>query len=476
MSEIIEKHVDPNAQLSDMQSFPLRGVIIILIAAVLSFGLFYVLPYEANTNKGLCMLFFIAILWVSEAVHITITALMVPIIAILIGIGSYAKDGSFKALSFKDALAGFSSPTIYLFFGGFALATALHIQKLDKKIAVKIISLAGNNLGIAVISLCVVTALLSMWVSNTGVAAMMLPLALGLLGAVDKEKDRSTFVFVLLGVAYSASIGGLGTMVGSPPNALAGQALNFTFVDWMKIGLPIVIIFMPLMFIILYFVLRPNLNRKIEFEAEYIPWNRARILTTIVFICTALLWLLAKPLSGLVGFKIADGLVALLAAAFIVVLGLATWRDIAENTDWGVLLLFGGGLALSAILEMSGASKVLGETVAGVVAGLPKIIIIFIVAIFVIALTEFTSNTASAALLLPVFASVAAEVGLPKETLTIIIGIGASCAFMMPVATPPNAIVFGTGHIKQIEMIKCGVALCLSCAVILTLVTYLFYA
>ena len=275
MSEIIEKHVDPNAQLSDMQSFPLRGVIIILIAAVLSFGLFYVLPYEANTNKGLCMLFFIAILWVSEAVHITITALMVPIIAILIGIGSYAKDGSFKALSFKDALAGFSSPTIYLFFGGFALATALHIQKLDKKIAVKIISLAGNNLGIAVISLCVVTALLSMWVSNTGVAAMMLPLALGLLGAVDKEKDRSTFVFVLLGVAYSASIGGLGTMVGSPPNALAGQALNFTFVDWMKIGLPMVIIFMPLMFIILYFVLRPNLNRKIEFEAEYIPWNRA---------------------------------------------------------------------------------------------------------------------------------------------------------------------------------------------------------
>ncbi|CZE50722.1 SLC13 family permease [Campylobacter geochelonis] len=464
------------SQLTAHTPFPKRGLIIIVVAAILSFILYNILPYEPNVKKGLVMLFFVASLWLTEAVHITITALMVPIIGIIIGIGSFSKTGEFTALTMKKALTSFADPTIYLFFGGFALATALHIQKLDRKIAMKIISLSGNHLGIATVAICAVTALLSMWVSNTATAAMMLPLALGMITSLDQEKDRGTFVFILLGIAYSASIGGLGTIVGSPPNAIASAALGFSFIDWMKLGLPMMLLFFPLMLIVLYFVLKPNLGQKIQLEVEEVPWTTSRIVTAVLFVVTALFWIFSKQLSELLGVKLSDAFIAIAAAILIVVLGLATWKDIAKNTEWGVLLLFGGGLTLSAILKDSGASLVLGQEVARIFGDAPKFLIIFVVAIFIIVLTEFTSNTASAALLVPVFAAIAPQVGLPTETLTIVIGIGASCAFMMPVATPPNAIVFGTGLIKQSEMVKSGIILCTACAVVLSIYTYLFYA
>jgi len=160
----------------------------------------------------------------------------------------------------------------------------------------------------------------------------------------------------------------------------------------------------------------------------------------------------------------------------VVILGTATWKQVSENTDWGVLLLFGGGLTLSAMLKDSGASLVLGQTVADVFGTASPLVIIFVVTIFIIFLTEFTSNTASAALLVPVFAAIADQMGMPKEILVIIIGIGASCAFMLPVATPPNAIVFGTGHIKQREMMSVGMVLNILCTFIIALFVYWFFS
>jgi sodium-dependent dicarboxylate transporter 2/3/5 len=198
----------------------LRGWIIIVIAALLSFGLYEILPYDQNANKGLSLLVFIGILWLTEAIHITITALLVPIIAVLVGMPSAGTNDELKPITTTKALSTFADPIIFLFFGGFALATALHVQKLDRKIAMWIITLSKGHLGIAVLSICLVTAILSMWISNTATAAMMLPLALGLLSHFDAAKERKTFVFILLGIAYSASIGGLGTLVGSPPMRL----------------------------------------------------------------------------------------------------------------------------------------------------------------------------------------------------------------------------------------------------------------
>ncbi len=452
-----------------------KGLSIIAVAAVLAILLYTVLPYDPAANKGLALLLFVAILWFTEAVHITVTALMIPVIAIAITMVSKdAKTGEDVALTIKKAMSTFADPIIFLFFGGFALATALHIQKLDKKIAMWLISLSGSHLGIATIAICGVTAALSMWISNTATAAMMLPLALGMLTHLDQEKDRNTFVFILLGIAYSASIGGLGTLVGSPPNAIAAAALDMHFTDWMKIGLPMMLVLLPLMLFTLYLVFRPNLNRKIHLETEEIPWNTTRILTMLVFLFTALAWIFGKKLTPVLGFAVSDTWVALTAAVLVVTLGLATWGEVAKGTDWGVLLLFGGGLTLSAILKDSGASLVLGKEVARIFGHAPHIVIIAVVAIFIIILTEFTSNTASAALLVPVFATIASEIGLPKEVLVLVIGLGASCAFMLPVATPPNAVVFGTGLIRQKEMMKAGVFLSCGCVVILTIYTYFF--
>ncbi|MBQ2431355.1 MAG: DASS family sodium-coupled anion symporter [Campylobacter sp.] len=457
------------------------------IAAILSFGLYAILPFEPNPSKGLALLLFIAIMWLTEAVHITITALMVPILGVLIGVGKVT-DGKFTPMTIKSAMATFADPTIYVFFGGFALAAALHVQKLDRKLAMWLISKAGGRLGVSAILICIATAFLSMWVSNTATAAIMLPLALGICQNMKSEEDRGTKLFLLIGIAYSASIGGLGTLVGSPPNMIAAKELDFSFFDWFKVGLPIMFILFPTMLAVMYFAFKPNLNHKIEIQIEQIPWNRDRIFTTIVFCITAFLWIFSKPLNGVltdmgVPFRLSDAWIAIAAAISVVVGGLATWKEVSENIEWGVLLLFGGGLTLSAILGQTGASFVLGNAVAGVIGGLPKILVIFFVALFIIGTTEFTSNTASAALLVPVFAAIAGSLGMPKETLVIIIGIGASCAFIMPVATPPNALVFG--NIQQDPDLKdsaaahlrrSGIRMAPCAAIILTLYTYIFFA
>lgn len=452
-----------------------KGLFIVTAAAVFSMLLYIALPYSPSVSKGLSLLLFIAVLWFTEAVHITITALLIPVVAIAIGISATdAKTGEDAILSINETLSTFADPIIFLFFGGFAMATALRVQKLDRKIAMWLISLSGSHLGVATIAICSVTALLSMWISNTATAAMMLPLAMGMLAHLDQEKDRNTFVFILLGIAYSASIGGLGTLVGSPPNAIAAAALDMHFTDWMKIGLPMMLVILPLMLFVLFVALRPHLNRKIHLETEEIPWDLSRVLTMILFLCVAFMWIFGKQLTTLVGFKVSDTWVALLASVLVVMFGLASWRQLTEGTDWGVLLLFGGGLTLSGILKDSGASLVLGQEVARIFGSAPHIVIIAVVAFFIITLTEFTSNTASAALLVPVFATIAGEIGLPKEVLVIIIGIGASLAFMLPVATPPNALVFGTGLIRQEEMMRAGLLLNGSCVVLLTIYAYFF--
>lgn len=452
----------------------LKGWVILIIAVIISYGLYNILPYDQNANKGLALLVFIGILWLTEAIHITITALLVPVLAVLFAM-PMAKGDELIPITTQAALATFADPIIFLFFGGFALATALHIQKLDKKIAMWIISMSGGHLGISVVAIFVVTAVLSMWISNTATAAMMLPLALGLLSHLDASRDRKTFVFILLGIAYSASIGGLGTLVGSPPNAIAAKALGYDFADWMKIGLPMMLIILPAMLLSLYLVLRPKLNQKVQFVTEDIPWTGTRIATMILFICTAIAWIFSKKLTENFGITQPDTWIAILAACLVVMMGTAKWKQVAENTDWGVLFLFGGGLTLSAILKDSGSSLVLGQTLANAFGDASPLVIIFVVATFIIFLTEFTSNTASAALLVPVFAAIAAQMGMPKEILVIVIGIGASCAFMLPVATPPNAIVFGTGHIQQSEMMKVGFVLNIMCIFIVSLFIYWFF-
>ena len=459
--------------MSEIKSFKNhKNGIIFILDIVLFFVLLKVLPYESKASAGLALLAFVAVLWLTEALHVTVTALLVPLLAIALDL-----------VSTKQALVAFADPTIFLFFGGFSLATALHIQKLDKMIANKIMALARGNLFIAIIYLFLITSFLSMWMSNTATAAMMLPLAMGILSQLDRDKEHNTYVFVLLGIAYSASIGGMGTLVGSPPNAIVASNLHLTFADWLWYGLPIMIILLPLMIGTLYIIFKPKLHINFEQSFESIEMNSVRVLTLVIFVVIALTWVFSgqiNPLiSGLLGLQknIAsfDSVVALLAAIVICSTGIASWKQIQESTDWGVLMLFGGGLTLSAVLKDSGASKILADSIVFMIEGQHFYLIGLLVAAFIIFLTEFTSNTASAALLVPIFISIAQSLGMPEIGLALIIGLGASCAFMLPVATPPNAIVFGSGQVKQSEMVKAGFVLNLVCILVISTMGYLFW-
>ncbi len=419
----------------------------ILVADVLLFGaLFSWLPFTHEANLGICILAFVGILWVSEAVHTTITALIVPLLAVM-----------FDLQDVTTALKPFANPVIFLFFGGFALASALHIQGLDRLLANRLILLARGRMSLGIFVIFGVSALLSMLISNNATAAIMLPLALGILSNLDFSKNRGTFLFVRLGVAYSSEIGGFGTMVGSPPNIIAASYLGMNFLEWMKLGIPFMCIMLPCMIGILYLLLKPDLKQTFHLKLEKTEWDSKKILTLIIFGLTAIAWIFSAKLSELFGgIKDLDSIIALSCAIAIGVSRVATWKEIQSSTDWGVLWLFGGGLALSVILKDSGASTVLANGVTALFGNSNWLMIIIATALFIIFLTEFTSNTASSALLVPIFGVVGDALGMPHAMLPLVIGFGASCAYMLPVATPPNAIVYGTGYIRQIEMMKYG--------------------
>jgi len=431
----------------------------LLLALGLAVALYLWLPFDATVKKGMCLTVFIGVLWLTEALHLAVTALLVPIGALLLG---------FPGLTTTKAFAPFADPIVFLFFGGFALATALRAQQLDRKMAFALLALSKGHLGVAVGLLFAVTAVLSMGISNTATAAMMLPLTLGILTPLDPRRDRNTYIFVLLGVAYAASIGGLGTLVGSPPNAIAARAAGIDFVGWLWIGIPLVLVLMPLMGLTLWLVLRPQLNRSLPIEMGEVPWSASRRLTLLVFGLTALGWVLGgEPLKGM-GIQSPDTFFAVLAAIAVLALRLASWRQVVAHTDWGVLLLFGGGLALSEMLGTSGASVVLGEQVASALGGAGIWLVLLAIVAFMVLLSEFASNTAAAALLIPVFAAIAGRMGLPQDSLVVLVALAASCGFALPVATPPNALIFATGHVPQRYMIRAGAALDLVCITVLT--------
>ena len=443
--------------------WPLFGV-----ACALFWGLWLWLPWPAAVSHGFALLVFIAFLWLTETLQVTLTALLVPIGAVVLQI-----------LTLPQALSHFANPVLYLFLGGFALAAALHRQQLDSYLALRMIHLAGGRLSRAVWLLFLASGLLSMWISNTATVAIMLPLALGLLNDIDRQRQLNTHTFVLLGVAYSASLGGMGALVGSPPNAIAAAYAHLGFFDWMRFGVPVMLILWPLALVILYLLLRPNLQHQLSVavdvdQPEWV-WTRMRRLTLLIFGVTVLAWVFSQPLSRLLGnLDQFDSLVAMVAIVAVGASGVASWPDIERQTEWGVLLLFGGGLCLSAVLQVSGTSAFLAQQMVSLFGGAPSWLVVLVIATFVVFLTELASNTATAALMVPLFAPIASSLGLSPVVMSVMVALAASCAFMLPVATPPNAMVFATGRVPQRQMMRVGLVLNLFCSLMLTLLVTLF--
>lgn len=458
--------------MSSTTKNPTRGYMILALDFLLFLALIKLLPFTPMENRGLALLIFIGILWLTEAFNITVTSLMVPILAI-----------GLNVLPTKAAFAPFSEPIIFMFFGGFVLAAVMNIQKLDLWIANHIIRLARGNLKLTVLYLFAATAGLSLFINNTAVAAMMLPLTLGILKKVDLKTNRALYVFVLLGVAFSASIGGIGTLTGSAPNAILASQLKITFSEWLFYGIPVAILLMIGMVFSLLVVLRPNFNVPFEISLEGIPLTSKRKITLAVFVIAAFFLIFGSWLEPFIRsvlelsqpIKNFDAVVAMTAVIILCITHTATWSEIQDRTEWGVLMLFGGGLVLGIVLKETGASKILADTIVNYIGMQHWLVMTLVLTAFIVFLTEFTSNTATAALMTPIFISVAEGLGLPPVSLAAIVACSASCAFMLPIATPPNAIVFSTGYIKQSEMVKVGFILNIISTAVIGGLTYFFW-
>lgn len=440
----------------------LRGLGCLLLAALA----YRSAPPPEALGTGLALFVLVGGLWMTQALHLSVTALLVPLLATLTGL-----------MDLRTALASFAHPVIFLFLGGFALAAALQQQGLDRRLAMAVLRLAAGRRAAAVAMLFGLTAVLSMWISNTATAVMMLPLALGLLGDEDGPRERA---FVLLGVAYSASIGGIGTLVGSPPNAIAAAQAGIGFAEWMRIGVPLVVLLLPLMAAVLFLVLRPRLLVQVAAPCEELPaaaWTRSQRFAVAVFGLAAAGWIGGAPLGRALGITAdTDSAVAVAAIVALVAGGAIGWPEIERRTHWGVLLLFGGGLTLSEVMAASGASRFMADALIDALHGAPLVLLLAGVVAFVVFLTELVSNTASAALLIPIFLGVAAALGLPPPLFAASIAVSASCAFMLPVATPPNAIVYATDEVPQATMMRCGLVLNLVCIGAITAVAAMVFA
>lgn len=428
------------------------------IIACIAFALLcYVASPETDALRwGLTIFGFAGALWMTQALPLSVTALLIPVLAAVSGV-----------MSFPQALASFANPIIFLFLGGFALAAALKEQGLDQAMASIVLRLARGHLLRAVLYLFGMTAFMSMWISNTAAVVIMLPLAMGLISA-NKALRLQDKAFILLGIAYSGSIGGIGSLIGSPPNAIAAAQVGISFVGWMKFGIPLVLVLLPTMLGVLYLCLKPSIQGRMAVSDEKLIWTAGRVSTVSVFVLTACGWIygpfFAESL-GLLGQT--DAIVAISAVVLLTLTGAIQWQAIESHCEWGILLLFGGGLALSRVMDVSGGSSYLANALANSMHQTPTIFLTLALVTFVVFVTELVSNTASAALLIPIFTSLASALGMDPQLLAVAIAVSASCAFMLPVATPPNAIIFSTGVIPQSMMMRTGFLLNLFCIVII---------
>jgi sodium-dependent dicarboxylate transporter 2/3/5 len=433
--------------------------------------------------------------WMTEAIPIPATALLpLPLFPIL-GI-----------LDMPSAAAPYANELIFLFLGGFLIAVAMERWGLHRRIALSIITRIGTTPGRLVLGFMVATAFLSMWISNTATATMMLPIgvAVGTLLRPDGPEDApfNFGIALMLGIAYAASIGGVATLIGTPPNAVLAGAVNemlgldIGFVQWMMVGFPLTLVMLPICWLMLTRVLyRPG---ELVGDAGGIlaaergnlgVANRGERIVGVVFVLTALGWLLRSEkvmgtltIPGINTFApgVRDSTIAM-AAGVVLFLIPVDWRKgefaldwpTARRLPWGVLVLFGGGLSLARAMDASGLAAWIGGGVAGL-GFLPLVMILGGVAALFVFLTELTSNLATTTMAMPVLAGIAAGLGIAPIALMATAAMSASMAFMLPVATPPNAIVFGSGYLTIPQMVRAGFVMNLiAIAVVTTVATLL---
>ena len=429
------------------------------------------LSYEAHKTAALFLL--MGVWWATEAVPVPVTAL-VPLAAFpILGI-----------VDIQAAANPYANKTIYLFFGGFLLATAIQKWDLHKRIALFVLENVGSNGASLVLGFMLTAAVISMWVMNTATTIMLLPIGLAVITVVKEtvkglnEEEAENFqLSLLLGIAYGATIGGMSTLIGTGPNGMLAAFmsdnynLDISMVDWMKVGVPLSAVMLPSSWLILTRVIYPvnfetsqeTTNLLATMKEELGSFEGPEVKVFIVFVATALAWMFRTVLDDVPGLTgLSDAGIAMISALFLFLLpsgheekkgSLLEWQDAQENVPWGLLVLFGGGLSLANAVQSTGLAIWIGNLIP---SGISIVLIVILVVTLIIFLTELTSNMATTATFLPVVAALAVQSEFDPILVTAAVALAASCAFMLPVATPPNAIVFGSGLIKVPQMAKAG--------------------
>lgn len=423
------------------------------------------IPPEAARVAGLCI--WMAIWWMTEPVALELTALLPMLVIPLTGL--YPKDAMMKAC------APYANESVYFFLGGFGLGLAIEKTQLHRVGAMVLLRYAGTNASRVVGAFMLATAGLSMWINNTATTMLMLPLAMSVIATTNHPSFSKS---LLIGIAYAASIGGMGTLVGTAPNIyfagyLKENGMEIGFREWMFIAMPVVLVLLMGCWIWMVWILWPMRGVSVEIPSAWVEmqkertaWNAQQRTALIVFGVAAALWVFREPMLGLVQGRVIEGWlgaindpwIAMAALACMLVFPLGApvleWKDV-ETIPWGVLLLFGGGLSLSTAISASGLDVQIGN-VASMLQGIPGWLVIVCVVVLVIAISEMASNIATATTMIPVLAGAAPAMGLDPIILLSATVLASSCGFMMPVATPPNTLVFAQKKFPVRDMLMAG--------------------
>ena len=439
-------------------------------AGILLFIIFLFLPVmNWQARAAMATLLLCAIWWATEAIPLAATALLPAVILPLLGV-----------LSLQETLSQYAHRIIFLFFGGFVIARAMIKWGLDRRIAIAILSKSSDKSSTLILYFMIVTAILSAFISNTATTAMMLPIGMAVMLHIEMKEKQNYGKVLMLSIAYAATIGGVATLVGTPPNAIfAGFSetlLNkkITFSSWLTIGVPFAAIMLPTTWL---FLIKKYHLHNVDVEKNFIEEEREKLgrmgreekIVIFVFLLVAFLWI-SRPLWGYIPLdfaktmqqKMDDALIAIFGAIllFTIPSSIKEWKPLLEWEDikeipFGILILFGGGLAVGKALFESGAA----EFIAGrVEISQPLILLLFIITITSF-LTEVASNTAVANMMMPILVAIASKTGMEAYALMIPATLACSLAFMFPISTPPNAIVYSSGYIKMEDMIKTGITL-----------------
>jgi sodium-dependent dicarboxylate transporter 2/3/5 len=474
-----------------MTKYPYSKIIGLFLGPIL-FIIVQLLPFDIISNKAdtvIATALWMVCWWITEAVSISVTALL-PLLLFPI----------FKVMPIADVGANYGSPIVFLFFGGFVLALALEKVNLHKRIALNIIKKTGTTPNKVILGFMIATGFMSMWISNTACAVVMLPIALSVIHLLINDADGFTkndqnfAISVMLGIAFAANAGGIATVIGTPPNSiLIGLLENeyhieISFFKWMIIGLPFSIILIAIIYFVMIKWMFPNEGLVFNTSKDVIDSELKKLGKTsakekrvlLIFAVTVFLWVFRSVINSIIpNLDLSDTMISIFGALALFTIPfnlkkgdfILQWND-TQKLAWGILILFGGGLALANGMSDSGIVDMIATSISN--SNIGVLLTATLLIILMLFMTELMSNVALTAVLAPVVAGIAIGLNIPILYLLIPVTIASSCAFMLPMATPPNAIVFASGYIKVSEMARVGLIINLISIILLVLMFKFF--